>query len=89
MTIPSELYDYLAPGDIRYCQCGFMLVDPKDPKPCVRCRRRLPGFDWSSPSGPDEENSGHSDLVAKAIELATKRRDSGVPPLFWMKGDSE
>lgn len=41
VKIPHELYDWIAPGEIRYCSCGVHLIDPENPKPCGVCQNRL------------------------------------------------
>jgi hypothetical protein len=33
-------HDYLKPGEIRYCDCGFNLVEPNNILPCYECAIR-------------------------------------------------
>lgn len=66
-------YDWLAPGEIRYCSCGYNLIDFKNgQKICPTC-----SF--------EEKINKHETLWNEAVKLAQSRKDSGVQPLFWLK----
>jgi len=75
-------FDWIAPGEIRFCSCGYTLLRPGDAV-CANCR-------WYKGDCTLEDLEAgmaeHSRLLRGAIDLSKQRQEIGVPRLFWMKG---
>lgn len=89
-------YDWLAPSDIRYCYCGYNLIDIKNGQQvCAKCSVKNSLYQQV---GEDEaghpvfgrvvsdkdEVDHHDRLWDEACKLAQSRKDSGMVRLHWM-----
>ena len=85
MDLPPDAlpYDWLKPGEIRYCGCGYWLLPPGKPI-CAFC---IDGLASALQEQRKQTIADHQKLWQEANELAMQRRDSGIERLFWMKGN--
>ena len=85
-TVEHFPEDYIAPGEFRWCQNGFHLLPEPRPMPCALCHEL--DFDPETESGRKptaQEIAAERSKRVERIALAQKRKDEGVPKIFWMR----
>ena len=74
---PSFPFDWLKPGECRFCRCGFYRL-PAGVAVCAICR-------GGSRAERAATLTADAEIAARLNSLASERRASGMPPLFWVE----
>lgn len=83
---PSFPFDWLSPGERRYCSHGTVLLDPASP--FCHCHppsdlTPMESIEWRRISR--KEQARHEEIERSTLALAEQRRNAGMNPLFWME----